>query len=139
MLDKINRSTFITEDGAKLLLRLAVGVVVLLHGIFKLQNPGALDFVAGAFTNFGLPGALAYLVYIGEVLAPLLMMVGYQTKLAALLISINMLVALLLVHTGELFSRNAMGGWSIELQAMILFGALAVFGLGAGKHVLMKK
>lgn len=34
---------------------------------------------------------------------------------------------------GDIFSLTAMGGWKIELQAMLLFTALAVAGLDAGK------
>jgi putative oxidoreductase len=68
------------------------------------------------------------------VVAPIMLLVGYQTKVAALLIAINMVVAILLVHLGDIFTRNEMGGgWGIELQALILVGALAIFGLGKGK------
>ncbi len=136
----VNNISWVTEDRAKLLLRVVLGVVVLLHGIYKLQNPMAIDFVAGAFASAGLPGALAYLIYIGEVVAPIMLIVGYQTKIASLLVAITMVVAILLVHTGQIFTLSEMGGgWGIELQAMILVAAVAVFGLGGGKHVLIKK
>lgn len=134
IIDRINNSHFITEDDAKFLLRITVAVVVLLHGLFKIQNPMAMDFVAGAFTSIGLPAFLAYLIYVGEVIAPLMLLAGYQTKIAALLIVINMTVAIVLVHLGQVLTRSEMGGgWAIELQALILVGALAVFALGKGK------
>jgi putative oxidoreductase len=85
-------------------------------------------------TKAGLPGALGYLVYIGEVIAPLLILVGLFTRLAALVVAINMIVALLLVHTGQFFSLNETGGWALELQGMYLAGALAVALLGAGRY-----
>ncbi len=139
IVDRINRTNRITEDHAKLILRLAVGFLVLLHGIYKLQNPGAVDFVGGAFAAVGLPTALAYLVFIGEVIAPLMLIVGYQTRIAALLVGITMVVAILLVHTGDLFTLAEMGGgYALELQAMFLAGAVAIFGLGAGKYRLVK-
>lgn len=134
-LEQINLS----EDTAKLILRLTIGVLVLLHGIFKLNNPMAIGFIGGAFASLGLPAFLAYLVYIGEIVAPIMMIVGYKTKIAAALIAITLLVAILLVHTGEVFSLGQTGGWAIELQALYLFGAVAVFGLGAGKCALDKK
>ncbi len=136
----VNSISWVTEDRARLLLRVVLGVVVLLHGIYKLQNPMAMDFVAGAFTTLGLPGALAYLIYIGEVVAPIMLIIGYQTKIAALLVAITMVVAILLVHSGQIFTLSEMGGgWAIELQMMLLTAAVAVFGLGGGRHVLIKK
>ncbi len=136
----VNNISWVTEDRAKLLLRVVLGVVVLLHGVYKLQNPMAMDFVAGAFSSVGLPAALAYLIYIGEVVAPIMLIVGYQTKIAASLVAITMVVAILLVHSGQIFTLSEMGGgWAIELQAMILAAAVTVFGLGGGKHVLIKK
>lgn len=126
-------------DHAKLILRLAVGVLILLHGINKLLNPGAMDFVGGAFASFGLPAALAYLVYIGEIIAPITLIVGYQTRVASLLIAITMVVAIILVHLPELFTLSPNGGgYALELQTMYFAGALAIFGLGAGKYTLLK-
>jgi len=120
-----------SADLGKLLLRVLVGLLVLVHGISKLQ--GGIGPVLGAVSNAGLPSAVAYLVYVGEVLAPLLMVVGFWTRPAALVVAGNMLVAVLLVHRGQVFQLNNTGGWAIELQAMYLFGALAVVLLGAGR------
>lgn len=140
IVDRINRTNRLTEDHAKLILRLSVGFLVLLHGIYKLQNPAAMDFVGGAFVSMGLPAALAYLVYIGEVIAPIMLIVGYQTRVAALLVSITMVVAVVLVHLPQLFALSERGGgYALELQVMFLAGALAIFGLGAGKYTLTKQ
>jgi len=128
-----------TEDNAKLLLRLTVGVLILLHGIFKIMNPGAIGFIGGLFNNFYLPAFLAYAVYIGEVVAPIMLIIGYRTKLAAGLISFTLLVAIILAHLGDIFSLTGAGGWGIELQAMFMFTALAIVGLGAGKYSIDKK
>lgn len=139
IIDRINSSNAITEDRAKLLLRVTVGVLVFLHGWFKLMNPEAMGFVGSLIEGIGLPAFLAYLVYIGEIVAPIMLIIGYQTKVAALLVAITMVVAILLVHMGELFALNPMsGGYALELQLMFLVGALAIFGLGAGKHRLVK-
>jgi putative oxidoreductase len=67
------------------------------------------------------------------VLAPVLLIVGLWTRLAALLVMINMIVALLLVHTSQLAEINKAGGWALELQAFYLFTALAILLLGAGR------
>ena len=120
-----------TDDLGKLVLRVSVGVLILLHGIFKLQN--GVDGIAGMLGNNGLPAFLAYGVYIGEVVGPALVILGVFTRIGALLIAGNMLVAFLLAHMQELFSLGQMGGWALELQGMFLFGAIAIALLGAGR------
>ena len=132
----MNIQNCLTEDRAKLLLRLSVGILVLLHGIAKITNPGSVDFIGGLFNNFHLPAFLAYAVYIGEVVAPIMLIVGYRTKLAAGLISFTLFVAIILAHLGDVFSLNDFGGWGIELQAMFMLSALAIVGLGAGKYAI---
>lgn len=119
------------DDFAKLILRLTLGILILLHGIAKLMHGIAPihSMVAGA----GLPGFFAYGVYVGEVLAPLLLIIGFHARLGALLIAINMVVAILLVHTGELAQLGPTGGWKLELQGMFLFTALALALLGPGR------
>ena len=121
-----------TDDMGKLVLRLTVGMLMLLHGIFKLQN--GVGGVVGMLGSQGLPGFLAYGVYVGEVLGPVLVIIGLYTRIGAVLIIGNMLVALALAHSQELFSLGSMGGWALELQGMFLFGAVAIALLGAGKY-----
>jgi len=120
------------DDLGKLVLRLALGAMLLLHGIAKLV--GGIGFVTGALEKMGLPGAIGYLVYIGEVIAPLLILFGLWTRLGALIIAGNMVVAVLLVHTAQLFSLSDTGGWELELQGMFFFGAVALVLLGAGRY-----
>lgn len=126
----------ISEDTAKLILRLTIGILVLFHGLFKLQNPGAVGFIGSLFAGVGLPVFLAYLVYVGEVVAPIMLIVGYKTKLAAALVAVTLFVAIMLAHTSQIFSLGEMGGWAIELQGLFFFGAVAIFGLGAGRYAL---
>ncbi|CAN7583332.1 DoxX family protein [Variovorax paradoxus] len=122
------------DDAGKLLLRLAIGVLVLLHGIFKIS--AGVGFVSAMLMKAGLPGGLAYLVYVGEILAPLLMIAGFWTRAAAGVVVINMLAAFGLVHMADLFALTKQGGWALELQGLYLFGALAVVLLGAGRFSL---
>ncbi|MEJ1128473.1 DoxX family protein [Variovorax sp. CCNWLW225] len=122
------------DDSGKLLLRVAIGVLVLLHGIFKIS--AGVGFVSAMLVKAGLPGGLAYLVYVGEIVAPLLMIAGFWTRAAAGVVVINMLVAFGLVHMADLFAVTKQGGWALELQGLYLFGALAVVLLGAGRFSL---
>ena len=119
------------DDLGKLLLRVSLGAMLMLHGIAKLAN--GVDGIAGMLQQRGLPGALAYAVFIGELLAPLAMILGVWTRPAALLAAINMGVAITLAHAADLFRLGPQGGWAIELQGLFLFGALAVMLLGGGR------
>lgn len=120
----------------KLLLRLAVGGLILLHGISKLLTPGSFDWIGGLLEGYELPAVLAYGVLIGEIVAPVMAILGWQTRLAGLLIAGNMLVAVLLAHTGQLFMLNDSGGWQLELQGMFFVGALALVLLGSGRMAI---
>lgn len=121
-------------DLGKLLLRLTLGGLLLFHGIAKLLH--GVGFIEGGLTAHGLPAILAYGVFIGELIAPLMVILGYQTRIGALLIVFNMLVALVLVHTSQLLSLGSNGGWALELQGFFLFTAAAIVFLGPGRYKL---
>ena len=121
-------------DLGKLLLRLTVGGLLLFHGIAKLFN--GLGFIEGLLASHGLPTELAWGVYIGEILAPLMVILGYQTRIGAVLIVINMIVAIVLAHTNELLALSRSGGLALELQLFFLLNAAAVIFLGPGKYKL---
>ncbi len=123
-------------DTGKLIVRLSVGGLMLFHGIAKIMHPGSLDFIGGMLAGYSLPAVLAYGVYIGEVLAPLMVIVGYKARIGGLLIAVNMLFAIVLAHTGDFFSLSEHGGWMIELQMFYLLSAVAVVFLGSGRQAI---
>jgi putative oxidoreductase len=94
--------------------------------------------IVGLVEKAGLPGSFGYAVYLGEVIAPLALILGLWTRVAALIVAANMGVAIALVHMGELFSRNQGGGWSLELQGFFLFTALAIALIGPGRYALTR-
>ena len=131
---RMTRPSESSQDFAKLLLRLLLAVLLLFHGVSKIQNgPGALLEIV---TNAGLPAAFAYLAYVGEVAAPLLLIFGLWTRVAAAIIAINMLFAFALVHSAQLFTLAKSGGWALELQGFYLGTALVIMLLGAGRYSL---
>ena len=65
-----------------------------------------------------------------------MILVGVFTRPAALVVVINMIVAVLVVHTGEFFTINKPVGWALELQGIHFFAAVAVALLGAGRYSL---
>jgi putative oxidoreductase len=119
------------EDLGKLLLRVTLAVLILFHGVAKILT--GIKPIVGMIEHAGLPPAIAYLVYTGEVLAPVLVLLGVWTRPAALVIAINMTVAVLLVHTAQFFTLAKSGGWALELQGMYFIAALTVMLLGAGR------
>jgi len=126
----------LSEDTGKLILRLSVGGMMLFHGVAKIMHPGSLEFIGGMLAGYGLPSILAYGVYVGEVLAPLMVIAGYKARIGGLLMAINMLFALVLAHTGDFFSLSEHGGWMVELQMFYLLSAVAVIFLGSGRHAV---
>lgn len=120
-----------------LLLRLTLGVLLFLHGFSKLMH--GIDGIVGRVADIGIPGFLGYAVYLGEVVAPLLIIVGFRTRLAALIFAINMLVAALLSHSDSIFALSRSGGWAVELIGLYFFGALTLFFTGAGKYAVSTK
>ena len=118
-------------DLGKFILRAALAILILFHGIAKILH--GIDPIIGMIARTGLPPAIAYLVYIGEVAAPALVLAGIWTRPAALVIAINMAVAVLLAHTSQLFTLTSTGGWALELQGMYFISALTVALLGAGR------
>lgn len=123
-----------SEDLGKLILRVALALLILFHGISKVL--GGVGPIAGMLAKIGMPAALGYLVYIGEVVAPLMILLGVWTRVGGLIIAINMVVAVLLVHTAQFFTLSPTGGWALELQAMFFVAAIAIALLGAGRHSL---
>lgn len=119
------------EDIGRLILRLLIGGLLLFHGISKIIH--GVAWMAGPLSALHLPGFIAYGVYVGEVVAPILLILGILSRAAGLVVSVDLLMAVILVAHTRLFTVSAGGGWGVELEAMFFFGGLAVFFFGAGR------
>jgi putative oxidoreductase len=124
-------------DLGRLLLRLALGVLILFHGVAKLT--GGIDPITGLVTAMGLPAFVAYGVYVGEVVAPVLVIVGWYSRLGSLIIAINMTFALALAHRADLFKLGPSGGYALELQALYLIAAIALVLMGPGRYSMNER
>ena len=120
------------RDLGLLIIRLSVGLLMLPHGISKLANAEAFGYIVSLLTERGLPTALGYGVY----LAPLMVALGYRTRLGALVMIGTGLFVLFLAYADSLFSITPHGGWAPELPGLFLFGALGLFFTGGGKFAL---
>lgn len=115
-----------------LLLRLGFGGLMLTHGIPKL-----LEFIGGNLEIVGDPlglGALitSVLVIIGEVISPLLVIIGYKVRLSTLPTAITMGVAAFMIHGADPLAKK-------EMALLYLIGYLAIAFIGAGKYSVSKK
>jgi len=120
------------NDLGKLVLRLTLGIFMLLHGIAKIS--GGTAGIEKMLESNGLPGFFAYGVYAGEVIAPVLVILGLFARIGAAVMVVNMLFAILLAHRADLFLLTKTGGWALELQGFFLFTALALVLMGPGRY-----
>ena len=120
-----------------LILRLAIGGLMLFHGINKVFN--GIDGLVGMMSNKGFPGFTAYGVYLGEVIAPIMLIIGFRSKIASLLVAATMLVAIFFVHSADIVQLGKNGQWGIELPMLFLLGSVSIFLLGGGKFSVSSK
>ncbi len=121
-------------DAGLLVLRVSLGALMLLHGIAKLMH--GLGFIKGMIGGMGLPDFIAYGVIVGEVIAPIALLIGFKARIAAAVYAFNCLVAIVMAHSQDLFTINEYGGWSVELLGLYLFGAVALVFTGGGKYAI---
>jgi putative oxidoreductase len=129
-------STLQNDNLGKLVIRLSLGVLILFHGYAKLQHTEVITMIGNHLKADGLPAFIAYAVYIGELIAPLMVIAGVYCRYGAIMIVINMLFAFGLFHMPQFFSLGHSGGWQLELQGFYLFSAIAVMFLGSGRWAI---
>ncbi|HUE38106.1 MAG TPA: DoxX family protein [Candidatus Binatia bacterium] len=134
------KALFRTEDSLPLLIaRLALGIVMLPHGMQKsLGLFGGEGFSAtmGMFTSQGMPAPLAFLVILGESAGSLGLIVGFLSRIAGFGITCIMLGAIGIVHWQNGFFMNWSGkqaGEGFEYHILALGVALAVLVGGGGR------
>lgn len=123
-------------DFGLLLLRLTFGILMLFHGVAKLQH--GIGWIETLLQSYGIPGFVASGVWVGEIIAPILIIIGVFTRPAALIYAITLLVATLLVGTGKIFTLTEVGAWGLEIEAIYFLGGLCIMFLGSGKYTLAR-
>lgn len=126
------------ESTGKLILRLTLGILILLHGIAKLK--GGTDPIAGMLESSGLPAFFQYGVYVGEIVAPIMLIAGWYGRVGAWLIAVNMFFAIGLAHWGEVFVIDPQsGGLALEKQYLFMFSAVALGLMTPGRYAVNQK
>jgi putative oxidoreductase len=113
-----------------------VGGMMLFHGIDKALH--GITYIKGLVKFEGLPEVFAYGIYIGEILAPIFLIIGWKSRLWAGIIVVNMAVAIYLTKMGSLLKLGAHGAWAVEVPMFYLLSALVVVLLGSGKYAIMR-
>ena len=102
---------------------------------WHLQVTHGVAWIAGPLGAVGLPAFLAYGVYVAEVLAPVLVIVGLWARPAALVIAFDMFMAIFLARRDDVAKISPMGsGWAIGLELMYLVAAVAIALMGSGRY-----
>jgi putative oxidoreductase len=124
-------SDFRRQSAGVLLLRFTVSGLMLFHGIAKLRN--GLGPIESLLSEAGLPTWFAYGVLIGEIAAPLLVIAGVWVRAAALIMAANMVFAIGLAHSSQLFTLGRSGAYGLEAQAFFLLCSIAIAMLAGRK------
>jgi putative oxidoreductase len=127
---------FNQPDIAKLLLRLSVGVLILFHGVHKMIH--GISGIKALVVSSSLPEFLAYGVFVGELIAPIFIILGLYARLASLVLAVNMLMAMFLAY-GFSLSLSKYGGLSMESAILFFVMSILIFLLGTGKYGVNSK
>jgi len=128
-----NKTFWTNPDIGLLILRITVGGLLFLHGVHKISD--GIENQMQLFSNNGLPGQLMYFVYISEVVAPVLLVMGVFTRISALTIIMTM-ITILFVIPAPLLGLDKHGASVIELQLLYLLIPVALFFTGPGRYRL---
>ena len=121
----------------RLFVRLALAVVFIVHGWWKLAD---MDATIAFMTMLGvpLPGVTAWVVALVELLGGIAMLVGFYVCIAGILLALDMLVALYLVHAANGFSVAKNGYEFVFVLALVSLGVALLgpgkWSLGQGKY-----
>ncbi len=124
-------------DLGKFILRLAFGAMMLFHGTHKLMS--GISGIKGMVVHHGLPEFVAYGVFVGEIIVPLLFIFGILVRPAALIFCATMLFAWLITNPGLIFTLTEVGAWGLEEIAVYFFAGIAIAFLGCGRYSIMKQ
>jgi putative oxidoreductase len=127
---------FLYPDIGKLLLRLTLGILILFHGIHKLIH--GISGVQSLTVSAGFPSFFAYGVYVGELIAPIFIILGLYARFASGVLAFNMLMAIYLAY-GFSFALSKHSGLAWETPLLFLVMSLLVMLCGSGKFAVNSK
>ena len=112
-----------------LFIRVAIGIVFIMHGWMKMNNAGMIEAM---FIGFGLPAWTATFVTYLELVGGVALILGVLTRLVGLLLGIEMLVAIYLTGIGSGYQPH-------ELEILLMLISFGIAFSGSGHYSLWKK
>ncbi len=125
-----------------LILRLTLAIVFFPHGAQKILTHGWNESIAIYHNGMGIPLLFAFLALATEVFAPLFLVAGLFTRIAAFAIGFEMFMAITMVHFKNGFFMNWSGqqaGEGYEYHLLMIGIALALIMIGGGRWSLDRK
>ena len=110
---------------------------MLFHGVAKIFN--GIDPIRSAVAMMGWPDFISYGVYVGEVIGPLMIILGLRTRFGAFAVACDMVFAVVMMHQATFFTLSRGGAWAVELEAFYFFGAVALMLLGGGRFGVVSR
>jgi len=124
------------DDLSKLILRLGVGGMMLFHGVHTLLT--GLDPFKALLSAHGLPDLLAYGAYFGEIVGPVLVLLGIFARAGAALIALEVVALIALGGLAQIVAVSPDGAYGLEVETLYLVGALVIAINGGGKWGLAR-
>ena len=108
------------QQAGNALLRISLGLMFIAHGLILKYFTFTLAGTAQFFQSIGLPGPLAYVVFLAETVGGILLLINFRTRWVALAL-LPILAGAAWVHSGNgwVFS-NANGGWEYPLFLIVI-------------------
>ncbi|MGG3449409.1 DoxX family protein [Domibacillus aminovorans] len=117
----------VKAEAGTLILRVVLGIIFFVHGLVKFQ--GGIGNTVGWFDSIGIPGGIAYIVAIIELVGGIALIVGFGTKIVSALLALLMIGATLKVKLAVGFLGNGqMAGYELDLALLAIALYLAING-----------
>ncbi|MDB5224592.1 MAG: DoxX family protein [Candidatus Adlerbacteria bacterium] len=127
IVNRLSRFTYHSALGL-FIIRLAAGMIFFVHGWEKLNN---LPRVSGFFMSLGLPGWVAGFIAFVEVIGGIMLIAGFATRVAGIVLALDMLAAMFLTGIGRGFHAH-------EFEMLLLAVSAGIALIGSGAYSLMK-
>ena len=117
--------------------RLGLGICLFMHGFAKILH--GIDGVKGILAKAGLPEIMAYGSYVGEVIAPIMIILGIFSRIGALLVICTSLTIMYAYHgLRNLLELTNVGGFKAEILYLYIALSLCIIFNGSGKYAIRK-
>lgn len=127
---------------ATFLLRFVVCLSFLPHGIYKAIH--GIGGIQATLVNHGIPDYVGYGVFLGQIVAPILILIGYYTRTAIVFVwgTLGVILWVGFYLKGGFFGADGIfgmgpkGTWNADIVWFYLIVTIAIFLLGTGKYAI---